>query len=484
MDENHLNRLIHELRALPAETSWVEFKENNTDPEMIGDLISAMSNAAAMSGKATAWVVWGIRDSDHAIVGTNFVPSAAKKGNQDLQSWLIQMLSPALPIQFHHGEVSGHRVVILEIPPATQRPTAFRGKETIKIGSVNKPLKNLPETERLLWQSFENTPFEKQLCAVDQSGEDVLKLLDYPSYFLLLELPLPRSPESILESLASEDFIQANEAGRWNITNLGAILFARDLKDFSKIARKAVRLVVYDGKGRLKTQREQEGRKGYAVGFEGLIEYLKALLPQNEVIGTALRKNLPVYPDLAIRELIANAIIHQDFSITGSGPMVEVFDDRLELSNPGIPLGDIKRLLDQAPRSRNEALAAFMRRIGVCEERGSGVDKVVAETEFFQLPPPRWEISGETARAILFAPKDFKDMDKEDRIYACYLHACLKYVMREEMTNTSLRERFGIEERNSATASRIIAAAVEAGMVKPYDLKQGKRNARYVPAWA
>lgn len=484
MDANYLVRLIHDLRALPAETPWVEFKENNADPQMIGDLISAMSNAAARSAKAQAWVIWGVRDSDHSIVGTDFVPSAAKKGNQDLHSWLVQMLSPALPIDFHRVEISGHSIIVLEIPSARQKPTAFSGKESIRIGSTNKSLKNLPEIEKILWQNFNDTPFEKQLCASDQSGKDVLKLLDYSSYFQLLGLPLPTTPDKILDCLATEDFIHANSAGQWDITNLGAILFARDLNDFSKIARKAVRLIVYDGKGRLKTQREQEGRKGYAVGFEGLIEYLKALLPQNEVIGTALRKELLIYPDIAIRELTANAIIHQDFSITGSGPMVEVFDDRLELSNPGIPLGDIKRLLDQAPRSRNEALASFMRRIGVCEERGSGVDKVVAETELYQLPPPRWETSGEAARAILFAPRDFKEMDKDDRIYACYLHACLKHVMREEMTNTSLRQRFGIDEKNSATASRIIASAVEAGMIKPYDEKQGKRNARYVPIWA
>lgn len=83
--------------------------------------------------------------------------------------------------------------------------------------------------------------------------------------------------------------------------------------------------------------------------------------------------------------------------------MVESFEDRVEITNPGEPLGDIRRLLDEAPRSRNEALAAFMRRVGVCEERGSGVDKVVFETEFFQLQPPRWELSGGSFRAILFA---------------------------------------------------------------------------------
>jgi predicted HTH transcriptional regulator len=128
--------------------------------------------------------------------------------------------------------------------------------------------------------------------------------------------------------------------------------------------------------------------------------------------------------------LVANAIIHQDFSITGSGPMVEIFDDRMEITNPGIPLVDPSRLLDSPPRSRNESLASLMRRIGVCEERGSGVDKVVFQTELYQLPAPAFEITGNSTRATLFAPRPLTKMDSTDRIRAVYLHACLRYVQR------------------------------------------------------
>jgi len=394
------------------------------------------------------------------------------------------MLSPRLYFRFHNVVVSEQSVVLLEIPAAQGQPTAFSGKELIRVGSSNKPLLELPEMERELWRCFDVTPFERQIALADISSEDVLKLLDYPSYFDLLGLPLPSDREKILDDLGHEDFVRQNDAGHWDVTNLGATLFARDLTQFPSIARKAVRLIVYKGKGRMVTEREQEGHKGYAVGFEGLMVFLNALLPRNEIIGSALRKEVTMYPDLALRELIANALIHQDFTISGSGPMVEVFEDRIEITNPGIPLGDIDRLLDQAPRSRNEALAAFMRRIGVCEERGSGVDKVVFESEFYQLPPPRWEASGSAARAILFAPKDFRDMDTADRVHACYLHACLKYVMREELTNASLRERFGFEEKNSSMASRIIRDALDDGVIKPYDPGQGKRNAKYVPIWA
>ena len=143
--------------------------------------------------------------------------------------------------------------------------------------------------------------------------------------------------------------VRRSASGSWEITNLGAILLARDLRNFKGLKRKALRLIQWDGRGRLKTVREQVGQKGYAAGFEGLIDFLSALLPRNEVIGIALRREVPMYPQLAVRELIANALIHQDFSITGAGPMVEVFSDRMEITNPGTPLVNVNRLLDSPP---------------------------------------------------------------------------------------------------------------------------------------
>jgi len=165
--------------------------------------------------------------------------------------------------------------------------------------------------------------------------------------------------------------------------------------------------------------------------------------------------------------------------------MVEVFKDRMEITNPGVPLVDTDRFLDSPPRSRNEALASFMRRIGICEERGSGVDKVVFQTEFFQLPAPCFERAGEdSTRAILFSPQPLTRMDMEDRVRACYLHACLKYVNRDFMTNTTIRARFGIANSNKAMASRYIREAVKQGAIRPHDKGATPKLRKYVPFWA
>ena len=480
----YLTGLIAELLKLPTETGWLELKENNSDPEDIGQYLSALSNTAALDGKANAYLVWGVRDGTHEVVGTRFRPSRAKKGNEDLESWLLRLLSPRLHFRFHEVTYAGHPLVLLEIPRALDRPVQFQGTEFVRIGSYRQKLKDHPQVERELWRIFDATPFEEIRAAERVDGPGVLALLDYPSYFELTKQPHPTDRDGILARLEEDRMVVPNPAGGWDVTNLGAILFARDLTAFKGLSRKAVRVVLYEGKGRLKTAREQPGRKGYASGFAGLLDYLGGLLPRNEVIGQALRAEVPMYPDLAVRELVANALIHQDFAVTGAGPMVEVFDNRMEITNPGTPLVNTDRFLDTPPRSRNETLASFMRRAGICEERGSGVDKVVSETELYQLPAPIFETPDGSTRAILFAHRPLKDMDGADRVRACYLHACLRYVERNPMTNSSLRQRFGIEEKNSAIASRIIRDAMEAGWIKPFDPKQGKKYARYIPSWA
>jgi predicted HTH transcriptional regulator len=151
---------------------------------------------------------------------------------------------------------------------------------------------------------------------------------------------------------------------------------------------------------------------------------------------------------------------------------------------PGKPLVDTDRFLDTPPKSRNETLASLMRRMRICEERGSGIDKVVYQIELYQLPAPIFEVPNENTRAILLAPRSLSDMDKEDRIRACYLHACLKYVQRDYLTNSSLRDRFGIKKRNSAKASRLIREAVDAGEIRPHDPDAAPKYMKYVPFWA
>jgi predicted HTH transcriptional regulator len=288
----------------------------------------------------------------------------------------------------------------------------------------------------------------------------------------------------ILDRLKADQLIGEDVGGKWNITNLGAILFAADLTQFSQaLARKGVRFIAYGGTNRAaQVTHRQDGKKGYASGFEGLIGFINGLLPKNEHIGQALRTEHPLFPELAIRELVANALIHQDMTITGAGPQIEMFSDRIEITNPGAPLVKPERMIDLPPRSRNEAVASLMRRMGLCEEQGSGLDKVIAQAELFQLPAPLFRASEDSLQVILYGPRTFAQMTPDERVRACYQHAVLKFLSGDRMRNASLCKRFGIAKQNAAQASQVIALALQQELIKPADPEHPRSG--YVPVWA
>lgn len=477
-------RLIDDLRAHPAETSWVEFKENNADSPLIGKLISALSNAARVADQHFAYVVWGIRDGDHAVVGTTFEPSTRKEKGQPLEMWLANCLQPGVAFRFEKIDYRGDRLILLTIPAAATIPVEFDRTAYLRIGNATPRLSDHPDRQRALWAKLQPYAWETGVAAQFVSGDEVLARLDYANYFDLTHVPLPENRQHIFEKLAADRLIQQDVGAHWNITNLGAILFGKRLSDFgSSVARKAVRFVAYGGASRADTvTHRQDGQRGYAAGFQGLVDYIDGLLPRNEHIGTAFREERPLYPSIAIRELVANALIHQDMTITGAGPLIELFSDRMEITNPGTPLVSPERFLDLPPRSRNEALASLMRRMRLCEEQGTGIDKVITSVELHQLPPPDFRVEGDAVRVVLFAPKRFAEMSPEQATRACYQHAALKYVGGTKMTNATLRERLGIDDQNAAQASRVIRAALDHGLIRPADPERPR--AGYVPFWA
>ena len=167
--------------------------------------------------------------------------------------------------------------------------------------------------------------------------------------------------------------------------------------------------------------------------------------------------------------------------------MIERFDNRIEFTNPGIlpPSKKIDRLIGTTPESRNEILASAFRRYRICEERGTGFVKVVTSIELYGLPPVAFEQGENYFKVTLFAPRKFSEMSQSERIEACYQHAVLKYVSSSAMTNTSLRERLKMHEKQRTQVSNLIHDAVDAGRIKRKDpTSSSSKFAEYVPYWA
>lgn len=477
-------RLIRELCKLPNEIQWVEFKHNNYDPIMIGKDISALANSAALYDKNCAYMLWGIDDTTHEIVGTEYNLQTLKKGNQEIENWLRSLLSRNADFEFHSVPIDDKVVGVLIIYRATNQTVTFERVDYIRIGSYTKKLNEYPALQAQIWDKLRNSRFEERYAKQDLELDDALRLLDYTTYFDLTNKPQPTDVNGIAYYMLEEDILVKQDNGLYAITNLGAVLFAKQLSKFPRLARKAIRVVQYSGNNRLNMLKEDIGGKGYAVGFEGLIKYVEALIPTQELITSALREQKSAYPILAVREAVANALIHQDFSITGTGPVVEIFKNRIEITNSGVPLVDIWRIIDNPPRSRNEKLAALMRRLRMCEELGTGWDKIVLTCEVMQLPAPKIELFEESTRVTLFSEVPFSNYSMEEKLWACYLHACIKHVEGQQLTNSSLRKRFGVNDSSAGNISRLIKEAVSKQLIKPLDPNTAPRYMKYIPIWA
>jgi ATP-dependent DNA helicase RecG len=475
--------LLKRLLAEVGECTWLEFKHNNGDPDEIGRCVSACANAAVLEERDRAFIVWGIENHSKKRVGTSVRLNALKRGGENFTNWINRLLDPRLMIEFLDFEDNDQAFAILVIEPTYDRPVRFSGIEYIRIGENVRKLSEFREHERALWFATGRRKFESAVALPHQTAAQVLDLLHAETYYRLTGKPQPGNQDEIVRQFLASGIVREDMEDGYDVTNLGAIVLANDISRFPSIASKSVRVVQYADTSKQKSLAEQEGKRGYAVGFEGLIKFIVDRQPTEERYVNGVRRRVPIYSPTATREIIANALIHQDFTITGTGPVVEIYKDRIEVVNPGNSLIALDRIIDER-RSRNERLAAAMRDLGLCEERGGGIDKAILEIERMSLPAPEFHHSETSMRVVIFGPKAFGQLSKGDKIWSCYCHSVVRWLQRDYMSNASLRERFSLKDEDYQAVSGVIAAARKAGRVREAESGQGKRNARYIPYWA
>ncbi|MCY4170471.1 MAG: putative DNA binding domain-containing protein [Bacteroidetes bacterium] len=477
--------LVKRLCQLPEETDWVEFKSNDADPIQLGKNISAIANAVAVSGRSHGYIIWGIHDHDHRIIGTAFNPATKLVQKDNLDHWLANRLKPSVNLRFYQENIDDKTVVVLVIPHALNQPVRFNHEAYIRIGSHTRDLNHFPEKERILWRISESRIFEKATAIEYVKDKDVMKLLDYEFYFKHEKIPVPTHVPALLQQLQLEDFIHQRDDGAWDILNLGFLSIAHDFSDAPSLRHKAIRVVTYNGSGRHHESRQEEFMVGYASGFSKFIQFVDHVIPTDETFRNGIRKQSQRFPILAVREVIANAMIHQDLSSRNGGPIVEIFDNRIEVMNRGIPLIDCKQFINAPPKTRNKTLATLFRRFGMCEELGSGWDKIVDEIEKFHLPAPKVELMDDCTRVTIYAYRPLSEIDFDDRIRGVYQHACLTYISKGRgITESSIQQRFGLSNEDNNQVSELLRQALDAGDIAIKHPHVQQPDLQYIPFWA
>lgn len=469
-----------EANLEPNELDWKVALSD--DKQRLAEHLSAFANH-----QNGGFFVFGVNNAGKIVGVAN---SEIQKVATRLPNLCRDALEPPIHIDLAADSSFGPKVLMVYVRESASKPVHLRGKSIeysyVRVGGTTRKASR-SELATLLMNS--RPPRWEELPAGRfESSSSALNALKCEPLFKMIERQLPSNDKGILDWLLQQKFVcEPTGADGWCITNLGAISAARDLEEFPSLARKAVRVIQYKGKNKAKTTQEQSGHLGYAIAFQRLMHYVTALLPQSEVIAEALRTRKTIYPDIALREIIANALIHQDFTVTGAGPMIELFDNRIEISNPGAPVPGIQldRLIGAPPESRNEQLAKTFRQLKICEERGSGLIKAGLAVELYGLPPIKFERRGNSFKVTLFAPRTFAQMSPAERLDACYQHAVLKHLSSDVMTNTSLRRRLKMPEKQRSMVSVLIQEACSKNLIKAADPdNRSTKHAKYVPYWA
>lgn len=480
--------LIYSLVGFPDETEWIEFKEGNRDPIRTGRDISALANAAAYCGRACAYEIWGVTDRAHELVGTRFNPYHAKgKGNQELLMWLKLALSNNANYEFSVVDHEMKRFVVLKVRAASAQPVYFDKTAYIREGSSTAELVPGSEREAELWRRLQAGNAELAVVEGDLTPQEVADLLDIDAYFELCGMRRPIDLEGAVLALCEQELILHQDNGRYSMTRLGMLLVGKQLSRYPELKKRMIRIVRYAGKGNFGIIGDTEIDCGYALALPRAEQLIMSMVPAAEAVDGAFRRIQTAYPQRAIRELLSNIVIHQDIADNTAGPLVAIYDDRIEFSNPGTTVIPAERVLNAQPKTRNSMMAALMRQMDLCEEGGTGWDLIVDSLEKAGMPSPTIKSAGGLGTLVtLFGDRPYARMKKSERKNAVYWHACLLYAQGESMSNQSLRQRFGLssESKNVVAISRLIKECADEGFIKEEDEDAGNKYRRYIPFWA
>lgn len=387
---------LKELLSLPAETEWVEFKKDNTNPEEIGQYLSALSNSAALHRKPYGYIGWGIEDGTLAVVGTSFKPHHTKgKGNEDLEPWLARLLTPRVDFKINEFDYNGKPVVLFAVQAANHAPVAFSGQEWIRVGSHKKPLKDYLEKERKLWEllSAPTDDWSAQVCP----GATLADLDPQAIAFARQEYK-KKHPTLAKEVDGWDDLTLLNKAKvclNGQITRTAIILLGKNESEHylaPGIAR--ITWVLKDEHGVEKDY--QHFGPPLILAVDLVFAKIRNLTYRHLPDASLFPIEVTQYDPWVVRETLHNCIAHQDYRLGGKINVVEMADSLL-FTNVGEFLpGSVENVIrrDAPPEVYpNRWLAEAMVNLNMIDTIGSGIKRMFTTQWQRNFPMPDFDLS-------------------------------------------------------------------------------------------
>lgn len=400
MDNQELLELLERMRNRTQEGATVEFKSNLRDPSEIGQYISALANSAALEGASRAWVIWGVKDDTHEVVGTSFDPFSAKgDGSQSLIMWLQKMTTPKADFTFHAARHAAGTVVMLEIHPARTAPVAFQNIRYIRIDSHKTKLGEHSDKEARLWDVLgQKEDWSGELvpgASLDDLDPQAIEMARkrFSEYLIKSERDAERH-EQIRQEAASWDvptlLNKARLTKQGRITRSALLLLGRDESaHFLAPADTKISWILRDARNA--TVSSQPLSLPLLLSSDKVFSYIRNVPVEHMPDGTLFPTAVQQYDPWVIREALHNCIAHQDYRLGGKINVVE-HPDRLVFSNLGqfIPPSVEWMLEHQSPPEhyRNQWLIDGMIRLRMIDQVGSGIRRMfqTQRDRFFPLP--------------------------------------------------------------------------------------------------
>lgn len=485
ISDHMLAEIVKKLCQNNTELEHVEFKENLSDHERIAKTVCGIINALTRNQIARGYMIWGVTDTDHSIVGTAFNPWKKKVGNEEFELWLTKYIKPTPSLEFRELKINNCRLVVLIIFANPKNIAKFRHVPYIRIGSNTRKLGDFSTIEREMWERVIDNDYEMLPAKSNLSRAEVFSLLDYDAFYAMRRKSVPVEVDLVFEESIRCGIVSDNHDTTYNISNFGALLYAKDLDSFPALSGKSVRIITYIGNSKIDARQEYRSHGGYIVDFNRMVLEILNSTISREVLGSdGIRHIEYQYPEVTLRELLANMLVHQDLYKKTMSPMVEIFTNRIEFTNLGKPLVPIERIVDYPPQTRNENLAKEFYRTGICERRGSGWDKIADEAKRYKFPAPTITAIDDTTNVTLSPHRVLADMTYAERMWSIYIYACLLWSNKEYLTNALVRELFDISENNKSMASLLINQAQKEKLITIFDENAGARSRKYMPAYA
>lgn len=385
----YIKNLVQQLVNEPNEQEWLEFKENYHSAEEIGERISALANGACLCNKRNGYLIFGVKDSDQSIVGTNFDPKKQKaKGNEDLEFWLSSRLNPRIDFKIYDVDIEGKKVIVFEIPATSHTPVAFLHEAYIRVGSYTKKLKDYPEKAKKIWQSM-STDWSAEICQ-DATIED----LDPIAIAKARQLFIKKNPRLVEEVPNWDDVTFLNKARltiKGKITNTAIVLLG--LPESAHFINPAVAQMTWILKSADGIEKDYEHfYTPFLLAVDEIYHKIRNLKYRYLMSGTLFPEEVDQYDPYIIREALSNAIAHQDYRLGGRITIVEKEDSTLTFQNYGsfLPVSIDNVILSDSPEQkyRNTFLVNAMMQLNLIDTIGSGIRRMFLKQreKFFPMP--------------------------------------------------------------------------------------------------